>query len=458
MIRDVEHGFLPEELFQELSLRMPFTDKWTPANVFSKKTRKNIFSPENRAAYKVAEDITGSGELIEKIHEHVMGVVRSMDGFVDGWIRPDQVEWIRYDKDGFFNVHCDFERYRCNGMTPFTLMIGMTDTALGGETVVEKRLLRGSTRRNGMVIFPSNLPHEGKRVREGKKVCLKLELLVFLSSDTTTHFTVRDTSSSFVSYWHKEGLDLVDNYITSKLRFEKKEASDVVVVSEEVSEALKESMIRIGFGSRIADDFMFPSMNNRTMHNLLVAMDFLADSSRDVVMCACPIAWDIINRRVNMEARGVAACVVAWHTKESTDPSWFSIRASCGRSDLGKEKDTFLPFDVLAGRVVRASIKFLDMYPDNKLRYEKGEHAVVGAMPACVMDSSLLSSHIQRTKRFFPSDRLFQPDLVEGDVRKVSWEMCNDSDGGYESYDYDEYTSFLFYPRWILARPALIPV
>lgn len=457
MIHDVESGFLPEELFQELSSRAPSADNWKPANVFSKKTKKNLFSPENRMAYKVAEDITVAEELIETIHEHVMRVVRSMEGFVDGWIRPDQVEWVRYDKDGFFNLHCDFERYRCNGMTPFTLMIGMTDTVLGGETIVEKRLLKGSTRKNGMVLFPSNVLHEGKRVLRGEKMCLKLELLVFLTNDTTTHITVRDETSSSISYWHKEGLDLVDNFITSKMRFEK-DTSDVVIVSDDVSAGLKDSMIRIGFGSRIGDDFMFPLMSNRTMHNLLIAMDFLADPSRDIVMCACPIVWDIINRRVNMEERGVAACVVAWHTTETTDPSWFLIRSSCGRSDPGKEEDTFLPFDVLAGRVVRASIKSLDMYPDTELRYGKGEHAVQEAMPACVMDSAVLCTHIQHTNRFFPSDRLFQPDVVQGDVHKVSYEMCNDSERGYESYEYEEYTSFLFYPRWVLVRPALIQV
>jgi hypothetical protein len=235
---------------------------------------------------------------------------------------------------------------------------------------------------------------------------------------------------------------------------------DTVIVSGDVSATLKESMIRIGLGSRIGDDdFMFPSMSDRTMHHLLVAMDFLADPSRDAVMCACPIAWDIINQQIDMKTRGVAACVVAWHTKEeSGDPSWFSIKAACGRSDRGMEEDTFLPFDVLAGRVVRETIKKLEMYPDDRqFRHEDTDHAVQTAKPACVVDTANIYKYLHDSRmRFFPSDRMFQPDIIGGEIHHRGYEMCNDSEGGVDYYDYEEYTTFLFYPRWMLVRPALL--
>lgn len=465
LIRDVPSEFLDEKIFSRLEEWCPLNG-WKTASVYSVKKKHDIVHQQTRHAEKIVENPEISASIVSLLHSRVMSLFSDTPMFVDGWIRPDQVEWLRYTKGMYFHAHRDFERFSCNGMIPMSLLIGFSTTTQGGETIIEDVTCTGSARRNGAVCFPSGLLHRSNVVSDGIKLCLKLELLLFFSLNPfLTHVRVSDGDDANVSFWMKDGLDLIDNYISCKRDFIGSSGSTVVLDETEAS-GLKECMISMGLvaPSHPSMDFFFPSLDQQTVRDLFLVADFLQNEKQKLIMCSSSVAWDIINHKMNLSERGCGACVVLWHREDrSVSFTLDDVVNRCGEYFPispyieAQECSHVVNFEIISHSLIHSFINKKNISPENddavRFCYPLKKSST-DAPPAHVVCCSKVFSYMKKKRTLFPSDDTTPPVFLQGDREIEEREMCNDSESGYTTYRYNSYCHYDFYPRWMIVRTS----
>ena len=169
-VLDIPQNFLPDRVFREMEKTTPSPESpasWAQANVHHREKRQNILALHVRHNLKAPVTV----DLRRHVHSWaihaLLGRLRAqMKTFRYLFARHSQAEWLLYKPGMFFHEHEDFERYICNGMIPYVLLIGMRDTIEGGETKVDGKSYIGSARRNGAVF--SHPISVTRRLRSGR--------------------------------------------------------------------------------------------------------------------------------------------------------------------------------------------------------------------------------------------------------------------------------------------------
>jgi len=461
-----ETNFLAASEFQEILDRCPPDTEWKSANVYDRRAEKNVVNGEFRHAQKVHErSLPDCKRWQSACTRRLVGLLRrSLPHFHYLFARPARVEWLRYEPGMFFKPHQDFERYTCNGMIPYVLLIGLRDVEKGGETRVGERVCTGSTRANGAVFFPSNMIHEACPVEAGIKCCLKLEYFVFVDEDP---ITISSETAGWTSYWTRSALSMTHNYIRSHLDFSR-EAETRLFLSESTAQGFVRLMKDIAsphpsYPTTPFQDMMFPGLTIPVLHDLFITL-----SPDPIVLGRQPMAWDHLHRHPLS-----SICLTGLWVREARQSKytlWMVVdrmgrpfRKISGRKEISigpsmvdeeeeKSGTRFLPYPYLRERLIQQFIAEKDM-PSTKTsdRHGTSDPQVAGGED---YPEDVLRTHLEH---YWPDLRKIQPSddahdeskRIAGTILREEREFCNDEDAGYEIVRWTEYKSYKIQTRWI---------
>lgn len=444
-----KQDFLSEAAFEEIRGFVP-TDSWVTAQVFNPQkwlSKVNDTVRRSEKHYEKRQPVVKSLKkvILPRLIQWMKGEIK---GYQYCWFRPNHVEWMRYHEGDFFRPHKDFERYTCNGMTPFVFILGLEDVEEGGETRVEDLLLSSSARKNGAILFQSNLQHESVTVKKGVKLCLKIELFVFRSE--AEFYRVRGLNSQWLSFWQKSELKLVENYI-ERCRDFHRQGSDIVVEESSSKDIHNLSLL-------IADpktplpvdvDFYFPGHDKQSLHEIF-SFDHSIRSGERIFYGQDEKAWEYLNTEyvlpVNMQL-----CVCLWikEPKSNKDYKMESVYSRDGRcARVDRWWNTFS---------VEASERYSSLV-DIRKKLLFNFMARFDSHQSTARDSDPLKSQparkpLYKTKidyRFpTPSDLKHKPLRKSGVETVTEQEWCNDEESGYDTYTYESYRQYDLQIRYV---------
>ena len=463
----MERDFLSPEEFKAVQQCIP-TGDWKDAVVYHKAIKKEVLAPDSRLALKRVER---RDHVIQRLRGIVMPRVLAWlreqtaeKKPISCWFRYAHTEWLHYKKGMFFREHRDFEKYVCNGLVPYVGLLGLVDTARGGETKVEGTARRGSVRENGFVFFPGNVPHEATTVLEGEKMCLKMEFFVLFDSSGPQKGggeTIRVSSrenNDWRSFWSRDALSLVENYMASQARFEN---TDNVCTSREMAKTIYDVMMSIVDPRRqrvmVAKmDMVFPSWTSACLHDVFTCTHFLQNETRPgVILGSDADAWDFMQTWSRFPALGCALVVGLWYKNLTTSDATYRLYTIRDRNG-GRCKrtiqasSTYVDYktirqDLLYDFVASKDMRDWDPSPVDTTGLEKKQGVAQGE----ILDRDW--SPVIRTSSVQPSDEIERAEDVRGRATRYSHEMCNDEDGGYME-EYTVYEVFRIQIRWCLIR------
>jgi hypothetical protein len=107
--------------------------------------------------------------------------------FMKFYLEKNEIDIIRYKKGDFFKKHKDLNRYNTQNIFSYTLIYCLMGTCQGGGTDVwiDDRRLTATTSKttNGLVLFHNKLEHQGRLVRSGIKMIMKLNIIGIYVAD-----------------------------------------------------------------------------------------------------------------------------------------------------------------------------------------------------------------------------------------------------------------------------------
>lgn len=446
-----QKDFLPEGEFKQILGYLP-TESWVNAQVYNP---YYSVSRVNETVRKSEKNFEKRQSVIHSIKKVIVPrltqwMKSEIKGYQYCWFRPRHVEWMRYQEGDFFRPHKDFEKYTCNGMVPFVFILGLQDVEEGGETKVEKVVLSSSARKNGAVLFQSNLEHESVVVKKGIKLCLKIELFVFKSEDE--FFRIHDQHNQWLSFWPKSELKLIDNYIErcrdfhrhgSEIVLEKSSSKDIHNLSLLIADPKTPFPVDV--------DFYFPGYDKNSLHEIFSFAYFLRSEDR-FFYGQHEKAWEYLNTEVKLPP-DMQLCVCLWikqpkvnkeyktETVYSRDgcyayiDSWwntFSLKASKQYSALSDIKQKIL-------------LHFMERF-DNRRRAK--DLSPPKAFPAATAISEIKIDYSFPP----PSDLKHKPLRKSGTETITEREFCNDEESGYDIYTYDAYCQYDLQIRYVVWR------
>lgn len=443
-----ERDFLAAADWETIRSRCP-EDEWEESVVHSRTTGKDVVDRRVRRAHKIHIREDYEGELIRIVKERIIPLFRGDPRFRYCWPRPRHSEWLRYRPGMFFHRHSDWEKYKCTGLVPYVCLIGLQDTGEGGQTIVGDRPLEGSRLRNGMILFPGNIPHEASIVREGEKRCLKLEFFAFFQE--TDVIRVSDPRSRWMSFWTTDEISLMDNFIRSHAHFSGK--TDLVVETEMARQthnlrlAIADPKIRLP----VHGDEIFPTATAPFLHDVFGVARFLRGED-PVFMGLDPRAWEFINREMDIPTThtlmvGIWAAGgkydrdrdpparIAYHFSHATD-------RAMGAAEM---RTHFVDFETISVHLLRGFM----------LRTERRSSSSLDKITATegkeVMPSDSTREY-PRLCEISPSNYWNRPEQHRGSMRETFTEFCNDSERGSENHQETVYFSYSLQVRWCVIR------
>jgi hypothetical protein len=148
------------------------------ATVTSRHTGEELYMPERRTSSRFTFGHDGV-KLLENI---VMKQLIALGVPSDVEIEPSHGDVVFYTEGGKFDNHRDQPQQYRGDIMFYTLLVGLTDTEQGGETVVQfgdKSLVFNETATKGkFLLFPSELMHRGETILSGYKMILKLDMWI----------------------------------------------------------------------------------------------------------------------------------------------------------------------------------------------------------------------------------------------------------------------------------------
>jgi hypothetical protein len=418
---------------------------WQDAKVYSMNDKKSYVNGNVRKSQKNFEK---RKDIIKTIKNIVMKPLKkwlkeSIENYQYVWMRYNHTEWIRYYEGDFFKSHKDFEKYICNGMIPYVLILGLNDVEEGGETRVEDKILNGSCRENGAVLFQGNLEHESLVVKKGIKIGLKLEFFIYVGSDFTR---VCDENKKWTSYWSSFELNLFDNYFKSHSHF--KNTKDLILSEDLAKESHNLNLM-------IADpklklpceiELLFPSFTTNALHDIFNIHNFIKDSSQKLIFCNDPIAWDYINSQIEFPS-DCGLFVGLWTKKYSH--SDYDLTKYYDREGqkydfyyYKKEKSQYVNYDSLKIKILNEFLNIFDKYGHKNIEL-------------ILKDGKIINKHYLKysfLNQYKPSDSIQKPIFEKGKATITEKEFCNDEESGYDYYTYTEYQQYYIQIRFALFR------
>lgn len=462
-------SFLEPRDFEELAGYFP-VEGWKDAVVYHKTHKKEMKAPESRLSLKCPERRDGVlRRVCSVVMPRVLWWLWEQEGFLHCWFRYSHTEWMHYREGMFFKEHKDFEKYVCSHLVPYVGILGLEDTGAGGETVVEGTPLKGSTRRNGFVFFPATATHSAATVSAGEKRCLKMEFFVMLRNDNLV--AVADENRRWKSFWNREDLALVDNYIASHSRFEK--GAGEVETSTEMAKRVHDIMLAIGDPrhQRMPAhkmDMVFPSYSPACLHDLFVCAGFLRGGNKGVLLGSDPDAWAFLQNMTSMPS-DCTTMAALWYQSDKSQASKYRLGYLCPRygSTTGPEKTEYTnlwtkpsPYYPRYDEKAYASSSFASYTSLQKLLLQRfiADHDFETRHPPFDLEMATGHAHPETSGAFFkrvaavqPSDTTEKPRRVSGYVDRISTEMCND-EGDSTIETYTAYESYRIQTRWCLVR------
>lgn len=442
-----EINFLKEEQLAELESYVPLIGCWNPSVVFSKKNWENVTDPSIRSSLKVKEERRQVKRAVEKmLVKNLLPLFRQDPRFRYIAFRLNHTEWLRYTKDMFFKKHKDFERFICTGMVPYVCLLGMNDTLSGGETKVGDRFLNGGKTKNGMACFPSNLVHEAMNVNEGLKLVLKVEMLVFFSEDP---LVIQSPEKTYVSYWDKAGLGMVDSFVSGMSRFHPEETTKTV--NEETARDLYKCMLNIcdPHFTHIWRDFhqYFPDVSPVYVHDLLMLHHaFERRESGTVILGSCPRVWMELNQGIHPWVNGTDnfSCGVAMWERRYTPRLKEGYRFVSMTDRGGKKEDEFYSFEYLKEEMIE---EYIDRH-EIDVRHRRKSVSSAGHRGLFLSNFYKMPSSTQMTKIEIEDIKMGMSS-VKGDQSVYDTEYCNDEDSGRgNEIEMKVYVSLEMQVRW----------
>lgn len=440
--------FLNKKSFDEIYKLLP-EEGWQDAKVYSTLDKKSFVNKEFRKSEKNFEK---RRDVLKNIKKIIMKPLikyckENIENFQYIWMRINHTEWIRYYEGDFFKSHKDFEKYICNGMHPYVLILGLNDVEDGGETRVETSICNGSCRKNGAVLFQANYEHESLVVKKGIKVALKLEFFIYIGNDFSR---VSDYEKKWTSFWGSKELNLFDNYFKSQLQFEKAKngiESKDLFISEELAKnshnlGLMIADPKIKLESEI--EFLFPTFTINSLHDLFIINNFLIDETQKIVFCNDSIAWQYLNEKIDLPSN-CGLFVGLWDKKYKNSEYVFSESYNrVGELYDGHKniKNKYADYDSIKINILNDFLNKFDKYNNKKIKLNliDGKNITQNRI-----NYSLL-------KKIEPSDEIQKPFFEKGKVTVTEKEFCNDEDSGYDTYTYTEYQQFYMQIRFVLFR------
>jgi hypothetical protein len=363
----------------------------------------------------------------------------------------------------FFREHRDFEKYVCNGLVPYVGLLGLVDTARGGETKVEGTTRRGSALKNGFVMFPGNVPHEATTVLEGEKMCLKMEFFVLFDSTGPQKGggeTIRVSSREnheWRSFWSRDALALVENYVASQARFEGN--TNHVRTSREMAKTIHDVMMSIADPRRqrvpVAKmDMVFPSWTSACLHDVFTCTHFLQNETRPgVILGSDGDAWDFMQTWSRFPVSGCALVVGLWYKNPTTSDATYRLYTIRDRNGgrctrTIRASSTYRDYKTLRQDLLHDFVASKEMDKDDSVS-PPDTTPVEGARHEEILDRDW--SPLIRTSSVQPSDEIERAEDLRGYATERVHEMCNDEDGGHWE-EYTVYQAFRIQIRWCLIR------
>jgi hypothetical protein len=446
--------FLTQREFQDIYNHLP-EDSWEKAKVYNphhKISRTNDSVRISEKNYEKRDSVVRDIKRI--ILPKLIGWMRAdIENFQHCWLRTRHVEWMRYHEGDFFKPHRDFEKYTCNGMTPFVFILGLNDVEEGGETRVEKKVLSGSAKRNGGILFQSNLMHESIMVQKGMKLCLKLELFVFIEK-TDNVFRVHGPNMKWMSLWPKAGLRLLENYIHNSSDFHKTKSD--IEFSESTSRDIHNLSLIIcdpKSSLPVDVDFYFPGYSKYSLHEIFAFAHF-AGSDQKFFYGTDHHAWEFINTGLELDP-SIQLFVCLWIRNGDSIRDYF-IESIYNRDGKCVYKDLF--YQVFFIKETNEYAKLPDIKKSMLLRFMKrfDAHIDVHNDPDI---PKYPTKGVQKEIRINPSmpppsDIKHRPMYREGTETFTEREWCNDEDSGYQTFTYHEYRQYDIQIRYVAIKSA----
>lgn len=160
------------------------------SQVFDLKQKINVVDENLRISKKKSFPFKSNGKLLDfckGIINKINKTTEIKQSEITVGLVEDELEVIRYDKNDFFGKHQDFVKYFSNQVKCYALIICIESAlnkpfvgnCVGGKTKLylpnDKSIsFKETVTAGGLLMFRNELLHEGKRVREGTKIIIKL--------------------------------------------------------------------------------------------------------------------------------------------------------------------------------------------------------------------------------------------------------------------------------------------
>ena len=199
-------GHLPELLIlQFIELVEIYRKKLKPATIYYPKDGEDKVVPSKRISEKAS---FYNQTIHEKTVEYIIPQLNSLQSEIEFIAPNEHQDWVVYNPGGKFDEHRDFSKYHTEGMRTYTIIIGLYDCELGGETYIQvrhqqktksgkKKFIQPSTKqkflqttqKGGFVVFRSDLLHSGSKVIKGRKEILVITLWGFITKQKLKQVT-----------------------------------------------------------------------------------------------------------------------------------------------------------------------------------------------------------------------------------------------------------------------------
>lgn len=191
------HTFtIPQNAFSELKTHFNLTNKNTKfeeSQIFNTKSKQNEINNNIRLSEKYSIKDKQSFELVNNKLIPFLNDICDKDKIILQLVEDD-IEIIKYNKDGFFAPHTDFVNFISDQMKCYTVLVCLEGCEEGGETKlhfsdVNTKTVSGTKTTGQGLLFRYEIIHEGQKVINGTKIVLKLNIHAFKKYDNTNNIT-----------------------------------------------------------------------------------------------------------------------------------------------------------------------------------------------------------------------------------------------------------------------------
>ena len=156
------------------------------ATVYSVKNKIDIIIPSKRVSSRIStKDYRITNILNKYLFKSIPPPYHQGGSFS---LLDHHYDIVSYKKGGFFKKHRDYQWFYSTGRIQMSCLIGLKDTNKGGGTYIwypksfskfkkeKEKLFDETSKKGGVIIFPSHWYHAGKKIIEGEKEILFINL------------------------------------------------------------------------------------------------------------------------------------------------------------------------------------------------------------------------------------------------------------------------------------------